>query len=44
MFIQIKKKIILSTLPNTEACETTNVMFHIEELQFLIETYCFLLT
>ena len=32
-----------STGPNTEPCGTPNVMFDIEELQFLIETYCFLL-
>ena len=28
---------------NTEPCGTPNVMFDIEELQLLIETYCFLL-
>ena len=32
-----------STGPNTDPCGTPNVMFDIEELQFLIETYCFLL-
>ena len=32
-----------STGPNTEPCGTPNVMFDIEEFQFLIETYCFLL-
>ena len=32
-----------STGPNTEPYGTPNVMFDIEELQFLIETYCFLL-
>ena len=29
--------------PNTEPCATSNVMFDVEELQFLIEKYCFLL-
>ena len=32
-----------STGPNTEPCGTPNVMFDIEELKFLTETYCFLL-
>ena len=32
-----------STGPHTKSYETPNVMFDIEELQFLIETYCFLL-
>ena len=32
-----------STGPNTEPCGTPNIMFDIEELQFLTETYCFLL-
>ena len=32
-----------STEPNTEPCGTPNVMFDIEELEFLTETYCFLL-
>ena len=32
-----------STEPNTEPCGTPTVMFDIEELQFLIEEYCFLL-
>ena len=32
-----------STRPNTEPCRTTNVTVDIEKLQFLIETYCFLL-
>ena len=31
-----------NTGPNTEPCETPNAMFDIEELQFLIGTYCFL--
>ena len=29
--------------PNSEPCGTPNVMFDIEQVQFLIETYCFLL-
>ena len=29
-----------STGPNTELCGTPNVMFDIDELQFLIESYC----
>ena len=40
MSLTYKRK---STGPNTEPCGTLNVMFDIEELQFLIETYCFLL-
>ena len=32
-----------STGPDTDPCETAYVMFDIEGLQFLIETYCFLL-
>ena len=36
--IQIK-----STGPNPDPYETFNVMFVIEELAFLTETYCFLL-
>ena len=32
-----------STGPNTEPCGTPNVMFDIEELEFLTMTYCFLL-
>ena len=32
-----------STGPNIYPCGTLNVMFDIKELQFLIETYCFLL-
>ena len=31
-----------STGPNIQPCETPIVMFHIEELQFLIETYVYL--
>ena len=32
-----------STGPNTEPCGTHNLMFDVEELEFLTETYCFLL-
>ena len=32
-----------STLPNTEPCRIPYVMFDKEELQLLIETYCFML-
>ena len=32
-----------STGPNTDPCGTSSAMFDIEELQFSIETYCFLL-
>ena len=32
-----------STGPNMETCETPNVLFDLEELQFWIEMYCFLL-
>ena len=32
-----------STGPNTDPCGTHSVMFDIEELQFLIQTHCFLL-
>ena len=38
--VKYKRK---STGLHTEPCETSNVMFDIEELQLLIETYCFLL-
>ena len=27
--------------PNTKPCGTPNVMFDLEELEFLTETYCF---
>ena len=40
MLLIYKRK---STGPNTDPCGTPNVMFDIEELQFSIETYCFLL-
>ena len=40
MSLMYKRK---STGPNTEPCGTPNVMFDIEELQFLIETNLFLL-
>ena len=32
-----------STGANNDPCGIPNVMFEIEELQFLVETYCFLL-
>ena len=33
-----------STGPNTEPCVTSNVMFDIEEPDFLVVTYCFILS